>query len=101
MTSHQTNKGYLPMQAKVEALARLLNAVLSNPVTVTVSAGLIMLVTDKSDKSVIRKAIKRATAKHLDFSFVAVDGEEKTIFVLIDDSLNLSKAKIKKLALAS
>lgn len=87
------------MQARVNALAKLLNAVLSNPVTVTVSGGLVMLVVAKDDKAVVKAAVKRATKKAGDVSFVAVDGAAKTVFVLVDDSLAMSKTEIKKLAL--
>ena len=89
------------MQSQVQKLANLLNAVLSNPVQVSVAGGLVLLAVNNDDVSVVRKALKRAIAKHSDYSITAVKSDSHTVFALVDDNLAMSKAQIKKLALAA
>ena len=89
------------MQSQVQKLANLLNAVLSNPVQVSVSGGLVMLAIHNDDLSVVRKAVKKATAKHTEYSVTTVKSSTHTVVVLVDDNLSMTKAQIKKLALAA
>ena len=89
------------MQSQVQNLANLLNAVLSSPVQVSVAGGLVLLAVSHDDVSVVRKALKRAIAKHDDYSITTVKSDSYTVFALVDDNLAMSKSQIKKLALAA